>query len=255
MIKNDIFNKKIVINNLLLNYYFLPTKNKSEKAIIFLHGWGVNSKIWFKLLKDLNDFNIYLIDFPGFGESQVPNTAYNVNDYKKVVIEFIKKLSLKNIILVGHSFGGRITMKLASENPEYLKKIVLVDTAGVVTASKLKKMSAMIARMISPIFKLSFMQPLRKKLYFLLGSEYLENEKLSKIFSKIVSEDLTNLLKLIKNPTLIIWGENDNITPLEYGQIMHKLIQNSKLVILKKADHFSFINQPEEFVKSLKDFI
>ena len=99
------------------------------------------------------------------------------------------------------------------------------------------------------------MQPLRRKLYFLIGSEYLENEKLSKIFSKVVSENLTRLLTRIKKPALIIWGKNDQITPLYYGQLMNKLIPKSKLVVFEKAGHFSFLDQPEEFNKELIKFI
>lgn len=253
---NQILNKQIIINNLLVNYYYL-SKKKSFKTLVFLHGWGVDSKLWFKVLPELikKNYSLYFLDLPGFGQSQIPNTTYDVDDYKKIVYGFVKKLGLKNIYLIGHSFGGRITIKLAAENPEFLEKIILVDTAGIVTASKIKKISAMIAKTISPIFRPSFMQPLRKKLYFLLGSEYLENEKLSEIFSKVVSENLTRLLTRIKKPTLIIWGGNDKVTPLYYGQLMSKLIPKSKLVVFEKAGHFSFLDAPEEFVRTLTEYI
>ena len=251
-------NNQIIINNLLINYYFvLPEKKSTNKTLVFLHGWGTDSQLWFKIVPELINKNhsLYFLDLPGFGQSQVPNTVYDVDDYKKIVYVFVKKLGLKKINLIGHSFGGRIAIKLASENPDFLEKVVLVDTAGIVTASKIKKFSALIAKIISPIFKPSFMQPLRKKLYFLIGSEYLENEKLSKIFSKVVSENLTRLLTRIKKPALIIWGRKDLITPIYYGELMNKLILNSKLVIFENAGHFSFIDAPEKFVKELIKFI
>lgn len=255
MVKKEVFNKKIVINSLLVNYYFFPAKSKSAKTLIFLHGWGVNSRYWFKIIENLKQFNIYLIDLPGFGESQVPPTSYNVDDYKNIVKEFINKISLKKIVIIGHSFGGRITIKLASENPEYLKKIILVDTAGVVNSSSAKKIVSIFAKLISPIFKPSFMQSVRKKLYSVLGSEYLENEKLSKIFSNVVSEDLVKILKNISVPTLIIWGNKDKITPLIFAYLIKQKIKNSKLLILKNAGHFSFLDQPEKFVKNLTEFL
>lgn len=258
MINNQISNKQLIINNLLVNYYyFLPDKKSPNKTLVFLHGWGVDSKYWFKILPELTkkNYSLYFLDLPGFGQSQIPKTTYDVDDYKKIVSEFINKLGLKNINLIGHSFGGRITIKLAAENPDFLEKIVLVDTAGIVTASKIKKMLALIARFISPIFKPAFMQPLRKKLYFLIGSEYLENEKLSEIFSKVVSENLTRLLTRIKKPTMIIWGGKDTVTPLYYGQLMSKLILRSKLVVFENAGHFSFLDSPEEFVRELTEFI
>lgn len=257
MIYNRLLNKQIIINDLLVNYYYFLPDKKPTKTLIFLHGWGTDSQLWFKIVPELikKNYSLYFLDLPGFGQSQVPNIAYDVDDYKKVIYEFINKLELKKINLIGHSFGGRITIKLAAENPDFLEKIVLVDTAGIVTASKIKKITALIAKIFNPIFKPRFMQPLRKKLYFLMGSEYLENEKLSEVFSKVVSENLTKLLTLIKKPTLIIWGRKDLVTPLYYGELMKRLIPKSKLIIFEKAGHFSFLDQPEEFVKELTKFI
>lgn len=251
-------NNQIIINDLLINYYsVLPEKKSSNKILVFLHGWGVDSKLWFGLIPELinKNYSLYFLDLPGFGQSQVPESTYDVDDYKKIVYEFVKKMELKNVNLVGHSFGGRIAIKLAAENPDFLEKIILVDTAGIVTTSKIKKITALIAKTISPIFRPAFMQPLRKKLYLLFGSEYLENEKLSKIFSKVVSENLTRLLTRIKKPALIIWGKNDQVTPLYYGELMNKLIPKSKLIVFENAGHFSFLDKPEEFSKELIEFI
>ena len=252
-------NNQIIINNLLINYYSVLPREKSStnKVLVFLHGWGVDSQLWFKIVPELinKNYALYFIDLPGFGQSQDPNTIYAINDYKKIIYEFIEKLNIKKTNLIGHSFGGRIAIKIAAENPDFLDKIILVDTAGIVTASKIKRLTALIAKVISLIFKPVFMQPLRKKIYLLIGSEYLENEKLSKIFSKVVSENLTRLLIHIKKPSLIIWGQNDRVTPLYYGQLMNKLIPKSKLVVFENAGHFSFLDKPEEFNKALINFI
>ena len=257
MPNNQISNKQIIIDKLVINYYFFLPKKKSNKTLVFLHGWGVDSKLWFKIVPELinQNYSLYFIDLPGFGQSQVPDSIYDVDDYKKIVYEFIKKLGLKKINLIGHSFGGRIAIKIAAENPDFLEKIILVGAAGIAHDSRKKKLLTIISKFIRPILKPSFMQALRKKFYLLIGSEYLENEKLSKIFSKVVSENLTRLLTLIKKPTLIIWGKKDNVTPLYYGELMNKLIPKSKLIIFEKAGHFSFLDAPEEFVKELIKFI
>ncbi len=257
MTNSQISNKQIIINDLIVNYYYFLPYKKSFKTLVFLHGWGVDSQLWFKIIPGLKDknYSLYLLDLPGFGRSQVPDAAYNVDDYKKIIYGFVKKLGLKNINLIGHSFGGRIAIKMAAENSDILNKIILVNAAGIVNASKAKKIYTILAKVISPVFKLGFMKPFRKKMYFLLRSEYLENEKLSKTFSKVVSENLTGLMARINKPVLIIWGKNDLITPLYDGQLMNKLIPKSKLVIFKKAEHFSFLDQSGEFVKALTDFL
>ncbi|MEK7522605.1 MAG: alpha/beta hydrolase [Patescibacteria group bacterium] len=255
---NQISNKQIIINNLLLNYYsVLPDKKFTNKTLVFLHGWGVDNQLWFKIVPELinKNYSLYFLDLPGFGQSQIPNTTYDVDDYKKIVYEFVEKLGLKKINLIGHSFGGRIAIKIGAENPDFLEKIILVDAAGIIHDSRKKKLLATISKFIKPIFKLTFMQPLRKKFYLLIGSEYLENIKLSKIFTKVVMEDLTHLFSKIKKQVLIIWGRDDKVTLLNDGKLMNKLIPNSKLVVFEKAGHFSFLDQPEEFSNELIKFI
>ena len=249
-------NKNIIVDNLLINYYFYQPK-KSEKTILFLHGWGVDSQSWFKIVPRLENrkYSLYFLDLPGFGNSQTPNSSYSLDDYMRVVLEFIKKLGLKEITLVGHSFGGRVAVKIASVNSNQLDKIVLVDAAGINNLSGLKKLAAIVAHLISPLFSPPFMQPLRRKLYFLMGSEYLDRAGLSKIFSRVVSENLTPLLPLIKNETLILWGDKDNVTPLYYARLMKKLITRSKLTIFPNTGHFPFIEKPSEFAGELIKFI
>ncbi|MEK7177682.1 MAG: alpha/beta hydrolase, partial [Patescibacteria group bacterium] len=86
MTNNQISNKQIIINNLLINYYSVLSDKKSpDKTLVFLHGWGVDSQLWFKLIPELSDANysLYFLDLPGFGQSQVPNSIYDVDDYKK----------------------------------------------------------------------------------------------------------------------------------------------------------------------------
>lgn len=261
MIKTQISDKQIIINNLLINYYFsLPGKKFANKTLVFLHGWGVDSQLWFKIAPVLinKNYSLYFLDLPGFGQSQVPNTTYGVDDYKKIVYEFVKKLELKNINLIGHSFGGRITIKMAAENPNFLQKVVLVDSAGIYHHSQVKTLKLLIASIIRPLFQFSFMQLFRRKIYQITDSEeYLAIPALSKTFSHIVSEDLTSYLFQIKLPTLIIWGDKDHneASTINDAQLMKKSIKNSKLEILKEAGHFSFLDQPKEFVKALTDFI
>lgn len=251
-----IHNKNIIVENLLLRYYFFSPKG-ANKTILFLHGWGVDSTSWMKLVDRLlaKKYTIYLLDLPGFGQSQVPPPGFNLDDYARIVSGFVKKMDLKKVNLVGHSFGGRVTIKLAAKNADFIDKIVLVDAAGINNPNGFKKIVLALAKIVKPLFAPDFMQPLRKRLYVLMGSEYLDNVELSKIFSKVVSENLTPLLPSIKKNTLIVWGGKDQTTPMYYAQLMKKLIPKSRLIVFENAGHFSFVDEPTKFIEALTEFV
>lgn len=251
-----IHNKNIIVENLLLRYYFFSPKG-AKKTLLFLHGWGVDSGSWMKLVDRLlaKKYAVYLLDLPGFGQSQVPPKNFNLDDYARIVTGFVEKIGLEKVSLIGHSFGGRITIKLASKNSGFIDKIVLVDAAGINNPSPMKRMALVLAKLIKPLFAPDFMQPLRKWFYVLIGSEYLDNLDLSKVFSKVVSENLTPLLPKIKNETLIVWGGRDKTTPLYYARLMKKLISKSRLIIFEDAGHFSFIDEPTKFIEVLTEFL
>jgi len=246
-------NKQIIVNNLLVSYF--RNENAGEKCLLFLHGWRSNKEIWLRVINQLKEKS-YAIDFPGFGGSQMPKGAMTVGDYADAVKEFIEKLDLKNVIVVGHSFGGRVGIKLAAKYPNLISGLVLVDSAGFPMKKFKKDLMAAAAKIARPIFKPNFMQPIRKKIYEKIGAEdYIATPELQKTFVNVVNEDLTEDLKRISCPTLIITGENDQDTPIEFGEKMNSLIPNSKFIILPNAGHFSFIDLPREFCQNIINFI
>lgn len=243
--------QQIVINSSLVNYY--KFSDKGDKILIFLHGWRSEGSIWRGVGNALKDnVSIYALDMPGFGKSPL-ESSFKIQDYIDIVSSFIKKLELKNVILVGHSFGGRVAIKLSATQPELVEKIVLVDSAGFVQN---RKNYTAVAKMVKPIFKPAFMQSSRKWIYKKIGAEdYVTTPELKETFLNIINEDLSGYLSEIKKPTLIIWGEDDKDTPVEFAKTMKEEIKNSKLVILSGAGHYSFIDSALEFNDSLKKFI
>ena len=246
--------KQIVINNLLVNYY-QQAGGKAQPVLVFLHGWRSEGMIWQKVIEKLPECNVYVLDLPGFGRSQTPQN-FTLQNYADVVDAFIKKFDLKNIVLVGHSFGGRIAIKLAARTPAYLQKIVLVNSAGMRGIAPARTFKTVLAKIAQPFFVLPFLQSARKKIYTALGSEdYVATPQLQRTFVNIINEDLTPLLAKIIQPTLLVWGENDADIPLTQARIMERNVPGSKLVILSQAGHFSFLDQPEIFSQELKNFL
>ena len=246
--------KQIAVNGLLLNYY-VGGEDKSP-ALLFLHGWRAEGTIWFPTLENFNSENsIYCLDLPGFGKSELPREPYGVENYSEIVSGFTSKLGLEKVIVIGHSFGGRVAIKLASKNPKFLCGIVLVDSAGFVDKTLLNKLKRIIAKPLRPIFKLKPFHGLRKSIYRLIGSEdYIATPLLRETYLKIIGEDLSGDMKRIDTLTMIIWGAQDKDTPLKHAHKMNESIKNSELVVLEEAGHFSFLDKKEEFLEALRDF-
>lgn len=252
--------KQIVINSLLLTYYYQKASTQKRGVVLFLHGWGSNSTLWFQSTERLQNegFDLYYLDLPGFGKSQNPKEAFSMQDYSYVVLEFMEKLDLRNVHLVGHSFGGKTAIKLGAANPELLHTITLVDASGIPHHSAITDAKIMVAKMIKPAFSLSFMHPLKKKLVNKFGAEdYTANPALKQTFINVVEEDMRPALKSIQKPTLIVWGKNDenSYTPVSDANLMHHEVKNSELVVIDHAGHYPFLDQPGAFEKALSAFL
>jgi pimeloyl-ACP methyl ester carboxylesterase len=242
--------KQIIIQNRLVTYYV--SNHESASPILFLHGWGSNSTLWFNSLKNitLNKYCVF-VDLPGFGKSEIPEIPWDLAAYVRFVTLFINKLGLPKVVLVGHSFGGSIAIKLAIEKPELISRLILVDSAGVRSKNRRKTFIKSISQFVKPIFKIGFLQNVRRKIYHQIGSDYLELPLMQETYKKIISEDLSEILGNIKPPTFLIWGANDRETPLVEAEFMKREIPDSQLHIISHAGHFCFLDQPVKFAGEL----
>lgn len=226
------------------------------KPVLFLHGWGGSSDSFFPLFNHLKDhFEIFAIDFPGFGRSSMPPSTWGVEEYAHLVYSFLEGLGIKRTHIVAHSFGGRVAILLSAKYPESVNKLVLVNSAGLIPKRGYKY-----------YFKVYLFKVL-KRLYLLLGRDleplyrrygsrdYREAGELRPIFKKVVNQDLSPFLPLIKAKTLLVWGDEDRETPLYFGEIMRKRIPDAELVVFKGAGHFSYMERMEEFKDILLDFL
>ena len=249
--------QSIIINNQLVVYARFGESN-GRTPLLFLHGWRSSGQVFRSLIEKLTTHGrtCIALNLPGFGGSEPPKTTFMVSDYVEVVIAFLEKLNVPKVILVGHSFGGRVGIKIAATKPDKIEKLILVDSGGIRKDSLVRDLKTMLAKMVRPIFKLKALQSLRAKIYHLLGaSDYLATPELKETYVNVVREDLQEALGQIKTPTLIVWGEKDKETPVNDGELMFEQISGSKLVVLSGAGHFSFLDKPEEFTKALTDFL
>lgn len=228
----------------------------SRNNLIFLHGWGGDWRSWQTIVERLKDrFTIYALDLPGFGENSL-SKPYKLSDYVNFVINFLREEKIERPTLIGHSFGGRIAIKVAADTTSHLSKLVLVDCAGIRPKYGMGHYFwlgiAKMGKIFFPWGRNFFykIRGLEKSDYFNLG----KNEILKKTFINIIDEDLTSEIPKINIPTLIIWGGNDQETPLADGEKIHRAIEGSKLILFPNAGHFSYLDEQERFCKEIEKF-
>jgi pimeloyl-ACP methyl ester carboxylesterase len=206
-------------------------------------------------------FRTLAIDFPGFGRSALPPTTWGVDDYAASVSGWLDDLGIARASFVGHSFGGRVAIVLAATRPERVDKLILVDSAGILprrtVGYHLKVRASRLARRVLAAPPFARVRPtLERRLYAAIGAnDYANAGPLRPTFVRVVNHDLRPLLPQIGAPTLIIWGENDDATPLADGELMAREIPNARLVVYRGAGHFAYLDSPDRFVADVRAFL
>ncbi len=225
--------------------------------IILLHGWGCDSNTFNEVISYLKEqYLVYAIDLPGFGKSEVMDTYYTLDDYVELIKVFIKDKNIIDPIILGHSFGGRIAIKYASLYK--VNKLILVDSAGIRPKNYLyTKIKIMLYKLKKHWYKLTKNVMKYHNLIKNSGSDDYKKASLNMkmTLTKIVNENLDHLLKQIKAETLIIWGKNDNTTPLRDAKKLHRKIKNSGLVVIEGVGHFPYLDAPYYFRQILKAYL
>ena len=238
------------IMNTKVNYKFID--NDKDETIVLLHGWGQNIDMMLPIGEKLDkNYNCLYIDLPGFGHSLDPDYAWSVYDYAKCINELVNSLKIKKIIIIGHSFGGRIALIYASIYD--VKKIVLL-------ASPFKK----------EITKLSYKTKVYKKLKNVPGLKWIgniikkhigstdynnANEIMRGVLVKSINVEMIEDIKKIKCPTLLIWGVLDTAVPIERAYELKSLINNSKLIAYEDGTHYTYLEHINEVVEEINKFI
>lgn len=240
---------------------FYKTAGKG-KEILVLHGWGGSSFSWMRVIDEMafKGFKLIIPDLPGFGKTNPPDSVWGVSDYADFISDFIKEIKLKDFVIMGHSFGGGLALKLSGEK-SLGKKVIFCD-AAIVREKRLsprQKISSFASRVGKIIvsknsFAYSFFE---KVAYYVAGTRdyYLANPLMREIFKKVISEDLTPLLEKVKIPSLIIWGEYDKVTPIDDAYLFNEKIEKSELKIVKGAGHNPHKTHTLEVVESIIKFL
>ncbi|MBR1585098.1 MAG: alpha/beta hydrolase [Clostridia bacterium] len=250
-----------------LEIYYEQTGTPGRPDVLCLHGWGCTVKHFAPIANELaKDYRVTVIDFPAHGQSQKPTEPWGVADFAACVKELMEKLRIVPCDIIAHSFGGRVAIYLAAHWPELVKRLVITGGAGLKKEQtpEQKKKSEAYQRKKKLLMGLSKvpgiggaaekgLEALRDK-YGSADYKALDAD-MRQTFVRVISEDLRPLLPKIEASTLLIWGENDQDTPLWMGKTMEKEIPDAGLVVFENDDHFAYLRQWPRFVAVVRAFL
>jgi pimeloyl-ACP methyl ester carboxylesterase len=221
---------------------FCKVHEASGTPIILIHGLAASSRSWKRLVEFLPDDKlVYIVDLIGHGLSDAPDTKYSVQLQVDAIKALVKNENLKKPVLVGHSYGGWISLAYAMQNP--VAKLIIEDSAGLEqfytevngTESREKYKEELLE-------KASKLAAKKEVIEAVLNDEFSEGQ--------LRPEDLAS----ISVPTLIIWGADDDVTNIKYSRIFETEIKDSRLSIVNGAGHTPHFTNAQEVAKLILDF-
>ena len=251
----------ITVNEYNINYKFTGT---ADVTVVILQGWGTNCELYDIIANTLcSKYRVLQFDLPGFGNSDEPLEPWSVDDYPDCFLKLMENLDIKKATLIGHSYGGRVIIKLTGRDniPFQIDKIVLIDSAGVLPPRTLKKRFRVAKyKLIKKIVNINLVYKMCPDLIDAWrnrqGSEDYKNASpiMRQRLVKAVNEDLTHLFAGNTHDTLLIWGDLDTATPLSDAKKMEELMPNAGLAVINNAGHFCFVEKQGIFTSIIKSY-
>lgn len=240
------------INNIFVNY--IQYGNEDGQDIVLLHGWGQNIEMMDPVGRRLQDnFKITIIDLPGFGKSEEPDSSYTIYDYYDVVCKLLDKLKVKKPIMIGHSFGGRIALIYAALRP--VTKLILFGSPCRKLDTKTRtKIKVKVLKFMKKVPIINKMADYMKKH---IGSRDYRSASptMRQVLVNVINEDLASFLLKIEAPTILIWGSHDSEVPLEEAKYIESVINNCGLIVYDDCTHYAYLERIDQTINIIKHFI
>ena len=258
------------LNGIKIRY--IESGKENERHILFIHGLGSSADRWVGIPKSLSvNFHTVSLDLPGFGESNKPALMdYTIESFRDVITDLMSLLGIDDgkTSIVGHSLGGYIAAEVAILNEIHIEKLILIDSSGM-----LKKPTPLLEEYLTVAMNptvdkvrniLEQMVTDRTKIPLKLVESFIRRINLpnAKHAFKSTFENSVNTqiererLKRIGDiPTLIIWGTDDKVIPIEHSELFRESIPNSHVEIIQDAGHAPFTEKPEKVFELIYNFL
>ncbi len=242
--------------------------------LILLHGWAGNAWNWSAVYDALaENRRVIVVDLPGHGKSGCPEGfGFSVPDYADFLARFMDEMEIERAAVAGNSMGGAIAAHFALRHPGRLNELVLVDAAGTEHITPMLKLAGLVVTKstVIPLIHLAFPvndettaalpEPERRRVELaekLYASERRDcaGKALARAMRSLGRHTLDEELEAIDAPTLVIWGSNDPLVPLEAGKRYARKIPGARLVVIEEGDHTPMQHKPAEFVEVIENFL
>jgi len=248
---------QVVVDSLLTHY----EQEGTGSTIVLLHGWGDSVAGMVRLRQALaKTCRVIAIDLPGFGGTQPPPEPWGLTGYATFVQHFLNKIDAGPVAMIaGHSNGGSIAIRGIAQGILQADKLVLLASAGIrgeyKGRTKALRYITKVGKAITMPLPKDVKKKIQKKVYKTVGSDMLVAEHLQETFKRVVTDDVRQDINNIAIPVLLIYGENDDATPLWYGRTYHELLADSTLEVLPGTGHFVHLERPDTVLKAIKEFM
>lgn len=259
---NDIMDMQIAGVN--IHYEMSGAGNRK---VVLLHGWGCSSELMKPVAEHLaKDMSVLMIDFPAHGKSSQPPQPWGVPEFAASLKELLVNLDFLPCSVIAHSFGGRVTIELASSDEKMFERIILTGAAGIQAPKDEKKSKQSSAykklkKLVEAARRCRVFGNLPDKWQEALIQKYGSRDyaalspEMRRTFVKVVNYDQRDKLSGIKNSTLLVWGDHDAETPLWMGQTMESAIADSALIVFEGGTHFAYLEQVARFNAIAHNFL
>ncbi len=255
----------------------------SGPPLLLIHGIAGSSRTWRDVIPRLTDrFTVIAPDLMGHGQSEKPVGDYSLGAFASGIRDLLEVLGIDRASVIGQSFGGGVAMQLAYQHPERCERLVLVDSGGLGREVNwmLRFLTLPGSEYVMPVIFPGFVRDWGDSLFRTINGRGIRLGRVAEMWSAYASlaeaENRQAFARTIKSvidpggqtvsamdrlylaspmPTLIIWGDRDDIIPVSHAYAAHQAMPDSQLVIIEGVGHFPQIEAPEQFVNALLDFI
>jgi pimeloyl-ACP methyl ester carboxylesterase len=216
--------------------------------MVLIHGLAGSTRWWDASLPGLaRSFQVYAVDLPGFGDNR-RTEPFTLERAAEQLAAWMDAVEIERASIVGHSMGGYVAADFAARFPERVNRLVLVDAV-------VRPYEHPLREPVRGVLDTARTLPVRYWRILLGDALRAGPATLHNATRAVLAADLRPRLGQINAPTLVIWGERDNLVPLEYGKLLAESLPNARLEVIEGAGHNPMWDRPDELNRLVAGFL